>query len=65
MIAYGNLSYRYRENHVSRCKVPHPRAFERGLLKPLAEICPGFVLPGLGTAAKLLDNLGDAADSVK
>jgi 2-amino-4-hydroxy-6-hydroxymethyldihydropteridine diphosphokinase len=66
MIAYGNLAYIFRNEGRVVLQVPHPRAFERAfVLKPAAEVCAGFMLPGLGTVGKLLDNLGDAADSAQ
>lgn len=40
--------------------LPHPRIGERRfVLQPLADICPGLVLPGMGqTVVELLDHLG-------
>ena len=38
--------------------LPHPRMHERAfVLKPLLEICPGFEIPGRGTARECLDAL--------
>jgi 2-amino-4-hydroxy-6-hydroxymethyldihydropteridine diphosphokinase len=42
LITFGN-----QRRHTPELILPHPRAHERGfVLKPLAEIAPGFVLPG-------------------
>lgn len=45
--------------------VPHPRIAERAfVLKPLVELAPRLLIPGLGAAAGLLAALGRAADAV-
>lgn len=58
LVAYGSLSYRYREAGATVLQVPHPALGERGfVLGPLAELEPEWVLPGLGRVGDLADRL--------
>jgi 2-amino-4-hydroxy-6-hydroxymethyldihydropteridine diphosphokinase len=55
VLLYGELRLR-----TSILEIPHPRMHERAfVLKPLAEIAPGIVIPDKGPAAELLESCKD------
>ncbi len=54
------LLYGDRMIDLPQLRVPHPRMQERGfVLKPLADIAPDLVVPGLGALAPLLARVSD------
>ncbi|HEY3782173.1 MAG TPA: 2-amino-4-hydroxy-6-hydroxymethyldihydropteridine diphosphokinase [Fimbriimonadaceae bacterium] len=66
LISYGAAQYKFREAHIEKLVLPHPRAIERRfVLQPLYEIDPNFNLPGLGTIAQLLPSTELQAQTVK
>ncbi len=65
LIAYGAISYVFREGGVETLRVPHPRVAERRfVLQPLADVAPDFLLPGVGKVADLLKGTDDQAGCV-
>lgn len=66
LIAYGCLSYRFEDKGRTVLQVPHPRTPERRfVLKPLADVAPDLLLPGLGRVSELLAATESQAASVR